>query len=234
MKGFSSSEAAAAVESASSLETNFNSIKDQGKACFEKLLPLKSTVFCYGCWAYGGQYFTDGPTFKFKTGSCNVAIEACAPVWNFITKTQSMSYFSELLTKITSPTTVSTKTKISFNPNSDINTVKALLEKCPTGKVENSCTQDDLDSLCNNFFNWAKAEPEGAPVTSNTLTTITRVLATASAEGSTIVDPTGGSIDLKVSGPVSPARQETATNSNSLISAFSISLLVLLAALNLN
>lgn len=85
------------------LPDNFKSrvahFKNEAKVCFKEMAALRSKVFCYGCWAYGGSFFTTGSsstaihTFRVSPDSCNTIVAKCGNTWNLI-------YDISLITKL--------------------------------------------------------------------------------------------------------------------------------------
>ena len=211
--------------------------KTNGKSCFRAVHPYRGKIMCAGCSATGYQYFTQGPTFNYLSGSCNQLVEACAPAWTFMSKFEIYNLlFSEIaVSKKGKATTRDPKTV--FYGSKLPSEIVTLIEKCPTGKVGDKCTTQDIDNYCQAFLSFAKAEqaadvPEGEGATPQIPET-TRLL-----QGSTIDIGAGtisaSGIDLKTSanaGLTSSEGVDDALGGQSGLVSVSLLLLAAVAAL---
>jgi len=78
--------------------------------------------------------------------------------------------------------------------------VKMFLDACPNGVVENSCTQDMIDSVCVSFVRLAKPETMAAPLNDMDVSTAgSRLLAYDDTnEGAGMVSSSGATLTMEM------------------------------------
>ncbi len=214
--------------------------KTNGKACFRSVHPYRGKIMCAGCSATGYQYFTQGPTFNYLSGSCNQLVEACAPAWTFMAKFEIYNLlFSEIAVSKKGKATTRDPKSVFFGSKLPAEIV-TLIEKCPTGKVTDKCTTQDIDNYCQAYLSFAKAEqaadvPEGEAATPQIPETARLLQGSTVDIGAGAVSTTG--IDLKASSSAGLTSSETADaalgdSSSKLLSAGLLLLAAVAALLN--
>lgn len=235
--GLEPAKAAEFLATVSSYEDDLaNFKKTNGKSCFRSVHPYRGKIMCAGCSATGYQYFSQGPTFNYLSGSCNQLVEACAPAWAFMAKFEIYNLlFSEIAVSKKGKAT-SRDPKSVFYGSKLPSEIVTLIEKCPTGKVGDKCTTQDIDNYCQAYLSFAKAEqaadvPEGDGATPQ-IPEGARVLQGSTIDiGAGTVSATG--IDLKTStsaGLTSSENVDGALGDSSNLLSVSLMLLAAFAA----
>lgn len=232
--GMTGDQAAAFLEKISNYETDLKQFKEtSGRECFKAIHPYRGKIWCAGCSAVGHQYFTQGPAFKFNSGTCNTLVQQCAPAWAFIAKLQ---IYHTLLAELQ----VAKKGKGSEKDSSKAffagilpSVVADLIAKCPTGKVENTCTQDDLDKYCQANLSFSEAEPAAQEPTIEASAefevTDARRLQTTGVTTTGSGEPVSqGGLALSASTTLTSTEVPALSDSNSLLTLMSLPILGLL------
>lgn len=236
--GLSGDQAAAFLEKLANFEADLKAFRESsGKECFRSVHPYRGKIWCSGCSAVGYQYFAQGPAFKFNSGTCNSLVEKCAPAWAFIAKLQ---IYQTLLTELQ----VAKKNKGTERDSSKAffagilpSVVADLITKCPTGKKEGSCTQDDLDKYCQANLSFSEPEPasqdpaiEESPEVDVTDARRLQTASTVSTGGSGQVVSSGG-VQLAASTSLTSTEEPQLSDSNSLLTRIGWAVLGLLCIL---
>lgn len=131
--------------------------KTKSKQCFKDSTTAIGEILCYGCSATGWQYFTkvdNNIIFKFKPTTCNKLVESCATTWGFLTKVQAtLGVLGMFGAAKGGAKPVDSKKKFKKEP---VQNILDIVKKCVNGKVESTCTQDELDKLCTIFLNFQR------------------------------------------------------------------------------
>ncbi len=236
--GLTGDQAAAFLEKLANYETDLKQFKEgSGKKCFKAIHPYRGKIWCAGCSAVGYQYFTQGPAFKFNSGTCNSLVEQCAPAWAFIAKLQ---IYHTLLAELQ----VAKKGKGSERDSSKAffagilpSVVADLITKCPAGKVEGTCTQDDLDKYCQANLSFSEPEPaaqdtaiEESPEVEVTDARRLQTATTVSTSGSAQIVSQGG-VALAASTSLTSVEEPQLSESSSFLTLIGLPILGMLCIL---
>lgn len=177
MAGLTEDQAAEILNKINTWETDLAAFKEDGKQCFEYLLPKRGVAFCYGCSGHGFTYFSQGPIFNYKSGTCNEMVTKCAKAWKFILHNHAMAFLALQLAKKrnggtgtdpkTDPAGMFFKGKAQAPPT--MGDIASILDKCASGTVSGTCTQEDLDKLCTAQFAFGGAGKQNDALNSDDL-----------------------------------------------------------------
>lgn len=200
----------ALLDSATNFESDLSTFKTAAKECFRALARARASAFCHGCWSYGGSDFADNadttkpPTLTYKSAAANKVFETCGSTWKFLFNSNTI---------FTLATAISIKKKglaskplndydIFIKPSATTDAVATALANCPTFKLENACTQANIDDIVSAFFSWSGVEKVAREMPDDkTVDTDTRILATTSDAGSSSTGSTGVDLSASVTMP---------------------------------
>lgn len=201
------------IQKINSFQQFLDEFKRDGKKCFATLGQYRANVYCNGCWAFGGSYFTANtetaqpPKFSYSGSSCNTLMATCGTTWNYIYLANAIENLAgQIARKRKNAKTKSDNTlKFFVNPDTDASAFNTAVSSC-YGKFElsASCTQENLDVLCSGFFSWSAVEPlakevKSDPETDNLSNEGTRILTTGGTDyGSSSTSPTGANLATTV------------------------------------
>jgi hypothetical protein len=242
--GFDAAGAATFLGTIKDFSAEIETFKTASKDCFDTMKGYKAKLFCLGCAADGFGYFEkvsggQGLGFKFKSGTCNGLVEKCISSWKVMMKIQVYTGLLGVLREVKSAGTdrPAKDPKKMFFKGKTPKDIKEYMEKCATGKVGGTCTDGDLDNICQAHLSMSKP-PRPANVEGGDLAiagqAAARLLQSAEDEGSGIVSGSGAtlakttSLSSDTSLDTSPL---TGSSSNSSLRAFSMLFATLLAVL---
>jgi hypothetical protein len=245
--GMSSDQAQAVMNKIDTLDDQLKTFKDKANACFNASNAVRASVFCSGCQTGTGFSLTNNAlTYTFKTGTCNAALEACVPVWSLMFNLQAQMVVAVQIRNKDKGSKDKPKGPPPLPKNKNFGEMATLFTNCATGKVEGTCTQANLDTLCGMFISFKNAEPIAKPADDTDMSNAQppadapkRVIqSTSTDDGTGVSDPTAGivlnaemkTIPTGVAVDAATMGQDTSTtssNGNILI----LSLLALLAYL---
>ena len=164
-KGLSSDQAKAIMDKIDTLDTQLKTFKETADKCFQAANQVRTSIFCSGCQV--GTGFTNGATgltYTFQTGTCNAALEACVPVWSLMFNLQAQMQIAVEVRRANGNTTEKPRGPPPKMPkNKSFGDLATLFTACPNGKIEGTCTQENLDTLCGIFVSFKKPEPIAKP-----------------------------------------------------------------------
>lgn len=188
LQGLTADQAETVVNKLDTLDTDLTTFRSKAAACFEATKKIRGAIFCNGC--LNGASFSKPASdlvYTFRTGTCNDAIKACAPIWNFMVNIQSQLVLAVEL-KRKSKNGAGTRPTAPKVPKSKLlgNLVTQLAD-CPTGELSTSCTQTKLDEICGTFISFKNPETVAEEPNTTDLSTATaaRLLQASPSGGET-------------------------------------------------
>lgn len=163
-QGLNGDQAKAIMDKIDTLDAQLKTFKETADKCFKAANEVRSNIFCSGCISATG--FTTGAsglTYTFQTTTCNAALEACVPVWSLMFNLQAQMQIAVEVRRANGNTTDKPKGPPKIPRGKSFGDLATLFTACPNGKVEGTCTQDNLDTLCGIFVSFKKPEPIAKP-----------------------------------------------------------------------
>lgn len=188
LDGLTVSKILSILESFFTFEPDMKKFRDSGKFCFERGMFIRGQIFCYACASgdvytkYFSEMVDPDPLktqfkFSWNENTCqNLAID-CISSWKFISNSQlflQISYMLEHYMKSftyekdedgnTYRTVDATKLTNKYNKmniyysGKSHKDVQNSLEVCATGEVDDTCTTNDVKTICSSFFNFLNGE----------------------------------------------------------------------------
>lgn len=198
------------LDLAKNFETDLATFKTDGKTCFREIAKARANVFCHGCWAHGGAFFTNNadttkpPLLTYKQTTCNALYSACGSTWRFFFLSNVAHVLAGTISirKLGKTDAPANGFDLMINPTQSIDAASNYVYDCTTYKVEGTCTQFSVDKLCSAFFSYsgeerfAREQKDDRKIDEYN---VRRVLAVASYDAGSAASSSTTGIDLSVS-----------------------------------
>lgn len=218
LQGLTADQASAVVSKLDTLDTDLATFKTSATTCFQATKKIRGAIFCSGC--LNGNGFTKPASdlvYTFKSGTCNDAIKACAPIWNFMFNIQAQLTLAVQLKRKAKNGSGTPPNPPKLPKSKTFGDLASYFTDCPTGELTGACTQAKLDQICGTFISFKNPEALADQPSTTDLGTATasRLLQTQTGsadDGTGSSDPNSGIVLNAETNPVTSSTSVDASN----------------------